>query len=45
VSHYAEASLPQQFDAYVWFDRTTALTPLGLRHVRRDAPDTWPFGV
>ena len=23
MSHYAEASLPQQFDAFVWFDETT----------------------
>ena len=28
MSHYAEASLPQQFDAFVWFDETTAVTPL-----------------
>ncbi len=26
-SHYAEATLPRQFDAYVWFDRTSAVTP------------------
>jgi erythromycin esterase-like protein len=24
MSHYSEASLPQQFDAYAWFDETTA---------------------
>ena len=32
MSHYAEASLPQQFDAFVWFDRTNAVTPLGPNH-------------
>ena len=28
-SHYSEAVLPGQFDAYVWFDETRALTALG----------------
>jgi protein-L-isoaspartate(D-aspartate) O-methyltransferase len=45
LSHYADASLPQQFDAYIWFDRTHAVTPLGPQHARPGAPDTWPFGV
>ena len=29
LSHYAEASLPQQFDAFVWFDETTRGHALG----------------
>ena len=29
MSHYSAASLPQQFDAYVWFDETNAVLPLG----------------
>jgi erythromycin esterase-like protein len=45
LSHYAHASLPQQFDAYVWFDETTAVTPLGREHVRQAVPDTYPFGL
>jgi erythromycin esterase-like protein len=45
ASHYAQASLPQQFDAFVWFDQTTALTPLGSQHAKSGAPDTYPFGV
>jgi protein-L-isoaspartate(D-aspartate) O-methyltransferase len=45
MSHYAEASLPQQFDAWVWFDDTSAVTPLGPRHARSGAPDTYPFGL
>jgi erythromycin esterase-like protein len=44
-SHYSEASLPQQFDAYVWFDETSAVTPLGPEHARSGMPDTYPFGV
>ena len=45
MSHYADASLPQQFDAYVWFDETTSVTPLGPEHARAGAPDTYPFGL
>ncbi|MBS7455751.1 protein-L-isoaspartate(D-aspartate) O-methyltransferase [Coralloluteibacterium stylophorae] len=44
-SHYAEASLPQQFDAWVWFDETRAVTPLGPQHAGEGAPETWPFGL
>jgi protein-L-isoaspartate(D-aspartate) O-methyltransferase len=44
-SHYAEASLPQQFDAFVWFDQTTAVTPLGAEHARPGVPETYPFGL
>lgn len=45
-SHYAEASLPRQFDGWVWFDETQALKPLGRDvHRQAGAADTWPFGV
>ncbi|MBS1303310.1 protein-L-isoaspartate(D-aspartate) O-methyltransferase [Loktanella sp. SALINAS62] len=44
-SHYAEASLPRQFDAFVWFDETQAVTPLGPEHRRASMPETYPFGV
>ena len=44
ASHYFQAVLPAQFDEYVWFDETHAVTPLG--HVEtRGAPDTYPFGL
>jgi len=43
-SHYSGCALPGQFDAWVWFDETTAVTPLPTR--RRAGPDeTWPFGL
>lgn len=45
ASHYAQASLPQQFDAYVWFDDTTAVTPLGPQHAKAGVPDTYPFAL
>lgn len=44
-SHYAEASLPEQFDAWVWFDETGAVTPLGSEDRAEGAPETWPFGL
>jgi protein-L-isoaspartate(D-aspartate) O-methyltransferase len=45
ASHYADASLPLQFDAFAWFDETTAVTPLGPEHVAHGVPDTYPFGL
>ena len=47
-SHYSEAILPKQFDAYVWFDETHAVSPLPgeLRpgdHAEID--ETYPFGL
>ncbi|AIT81829.1 erythromycin esterase family protein [Novosphingobium pentaromativorans] len=44
ASHYFEAILADQFDAFVWFEQTRAVTPLG--HERpHGAPETWPFGL
>lgn len=42
-SHYSEAILPEQFDAFVWLDETRAVTPLGPEH-HRGMPETYPFG-
>ncbi|MFV0624357.1 protein-L-isoaspartate(D-aspartate) O-methyltransferase [Sphingomonas sp. ac-8] len=43
-SHYSQAVLPEQFDAYVWFDEAQAVTPLGPEHrARGTVPDTYPF--
>jgi erythromycin esterase-like protein len=44
ASHYFRANLPQQFDEYVWFDNTHAVTPLDTAEVK-GLPDTYPFGV
>lgn len=43
-SHYSACILPLQFDAYVWFDETTAVTPLPTR-VRQGPEETYPFGL
>lgn len=44
LSHYFEAVLSEQFDALVWFEETTAVTPLGIEHPH-GAPETYPFGL
>lgn len=44
ASHYFRANLPQQFDEYVWFDNTHAVTPLDTAEIK-GLPDTYPFGV
>ncbi|WP_092009854.1 erythromycin esterase family protein [Marinobacter daqiaonensis] len=43
-SHYFGASLPRQFDEYIWFDTSQAVSPLGTQPVD-GVPDTYPFGV
>ena len=43
-SHYFHATLPRQFDEYVWFDRTRAVRPLATESPG-GVPDTYPFGV
>jgi protein-L-isoaspartate(D-aspartate) O-methyltransferase len=43
ASHYFRANLPQQFDEYVWFDDTHAVTPLDTAQIQ-GVPDTYPFG-
>jgi protein-L-isoaspartate(D-aspartate) O-methyltransferase len=43
-SHYVECSLPRQFDAYVWFDETSAVEPLA-EEPRSGMAETWPFGM
>ncbi|MBM6594442.1 protein-L-isoaspartate(D-aspartate) O-methyltransferase [Microvirga pudoricolor] len=45
MSHYADASLSRQFDAFVWFDETRAVTPLGPEHRPGELPETYPFGL
>jgi protein-L-isoaspartate(D-aspartate) O-methyltransferase len=44
-SHYSEAVLPEQFDAWVWFDETTALEPLDAHEPHAGVPETYPFGL
>ena len=43
-SHYSECVLPKQFDAWVWFDETNAVTPLP-GEMRPGEDETYPFGL
>ncbi|PUB12432.1 erythromycin esterase family protein [Yoonia sediminilitoris] len=44
ASHYSYADLSSQYDAFVWFDRTNAVSPLAaLTNVAED--ETYPFGL
>jgi erythromycin esterase-like protein len=44
-SHYFHASLPRQFDEWIWFDETHAVEPLPVRADSTKAKDTFPYGV
>jgi erythromycin esterase-like protein len=44
MSHYFEAVLAEQFDAYVWFEETKAVTPLPAGRPQ-GVPETYPFGL
>jgi protein-L-isoaspartate(D-aspartate) O-methyltransferase len=44
ASHYFQATLPQQFDEYIWFDKSTAITPLNTAEIE-GLPETYPFGL
>jgi protein-L-isoaspartate(D-aspartate) O-methyltransferase len=43
-SHYFDAVLARQFDEYIWFDQTRAVTALKAEEVE-GLPDTYPFGL
>jgi protein-L-isoaspartate(D-aspartate) O-methyltransferase len=43
-SHYFQAVLPRQFDEYIWFDETRAVSPIET-HELHGLPDTYPFGL
>lgn len=43
-SHYSFSSLPDQYDAFVWFDKTKAVTPLPSKVVAGE-DETYPFGL
>jgi len=44
ASHYFQATLAEQFDEYIWFDNTKAVTPFDTKTVE-EMPDTYPFGL
>jgi len=44
ASHYFHAILPEQFDDYIWFEQTRAITPLATEELE-GMPETYPFGL
>lgn len=44
ASHYFQAVLPEQFDEYIWFDETSAVSPFETLELA-GPPDTYPFGL
>ncbi len=44
LSHYFQSVLSEQFDAYVWFETTHAITPLSAK-AAQGKPETYPFGL
>lgn len=47
MSHYSQADLQQQFDAYIWFDETEAVKPLETVQPKTvmGMEETYPFGL
>jgi len=45
VSHYFQATLPLQFDEWIWIDETNAVEPLATAMVAATTPDTYPFAL
>lgn len=43
MSHYSLASLSDQYDAFIWFDKTKAVTPLATAAAPGE-DETYPFG-
>ena len=44
LSHYFHASLSSQFDEYIWFDSSNAVTPIETLP-GSGVPETYPFGL
>ncbi|WP_183916913.1 protein-L-isoaspartate(D-aspartate) O-methyltransferase [Rhizobium lentis] len=45
LSHYMSTSLSRQYDAFIWFDETHALSPLVATQSGRGDQETFPFGL
>jgi protein-L-isoaspartate(D-aspartate) O-methyltransferase len=44
ASHYFQAVLSKQFDEYIWFDETRAVSPFATADIK-GMPETYPFGL
>ncbi|REE07679.1 protein-L-isoaspartate(D-aspartate) O-methyltransferase [Winogradskyella pacifica] len=44
MSHYFKTVLPSQFDEYIWFNKTKAITPLKIKTEKPELKYMHPFG-
>lgn len=44
LSHYMSTSLSRQYDAFIWFDETHALSPLVAQQSGKGDQETFPYG-
>ena len=44
-SHYFKTVLPSQFDEYIWFNKTNAITPINTKTEKTKLSDLHPFGL
>ena len=44
ASHYFQAVLPEQFNEFIWFGQTRAISPFATKELE-EMPDTYPFGL
>ena len=46
MSHYFHAVLPSQFDEYIWFNKSKAVTPISHTTIeQKELGDFHPFGL
>jgi erythromycin esterase-like protein len=47
ASHYSYAVLPEQFDGFIWFDKSKHVGTLEVHQPKspREYHETWPFGL
>lgn len=45
MSHYFHAVLPSQFDEYIWFNQSKAVTPINAKSVQTKLLESHPFGL
>jgi protein-L-isoaspartate(D-aspartate) O-methyltransferase len=43
-SHYFHARLPEQFDEFIWFDRSEAVHPISIGEAKQFPPEH-PFSL
>jgi erythromycin esterase-like protein len=45
LSNYVPSVIPQRYDAFMFFDRTEGLHPIGIEPELYEVPETYPWGL